>query len=86
MVYAAAPVATVATQASPAAAAHRTADGALDGNGRVATPAASAARARETARARAAAGRTAICRSRSSSERTSGESFAFDQIICRLLW
>ena len=60
MVYTAAPAATVATQASPAAAAHRTADGALDGNGRLATPAASAARARETTRARAAAGRTAI--------------------------
>ena len=79
--YAAALAATVATQASPAAAAHRTDDGALEGNGRLATPAASAARARETARPRAAAGRTEIPRSQSSSERTSGDSFTFDQII-----
>ena len=83
--YEAAPAVTVAMQASPAAAAQRNAERAPDGIVRVATPAASAARARERARARAAAGRTAIDRSRSSSERTSGESFADDQITGRLL-
>ena len=85
MVYAAAPAATVATQTSPAAAAHRTTDGPRDGKGRLATPAASAARARKTARVWTPAGRTAIRRSQSSSERTSGDSFAFDQIIRRPL-
>jgi len=81
MVYAAALAATVATQTSPAAAAHRTDDGALDGNGRAATPAASAARARETARVRAAADRTAIRCSQPSSERTSGDSFESNHLI-----